>query len=163
MVINEFVTPIILVLCFRLCLALTSGVGTPTWCRIFLPNTTNPSTTIRWPIFIYSCTFDWRHYWPQLRFSRCCPKGWYFRNLNFLITYFRFHENPSSGCRVVARTDGRTKLMFLNLVFTIPECLQNSIKWSLPDKHTFYFVLNVLFGPFYFEANSSFLQFCERA
>ena len=25
----------------------------------------------------------------------------------------------------------------LNLVFTIPECLQNSIKWSLPVKHTF--------------------------
>jgi len=27
----------------------------------------------------------------------------------------------------------------LNLVFTIPECLQNSTKWSLPVKHTFYF------------------------
>jgi len=26
---------------------------------------------------------------------------------------------------------------YLNLVFTIPECLQNSIKWSLPVKHTF--------------------------
>jgi len=25
----------------------------------------------------------------------------------------------------------------LNLVFTIPECLQNSIKWSLSVKHTF--------------------------
>jgi hypothetical protein len=30
-----------------------------------------------------------------------------------------------------------------NLVFTIPECLQNSKKWSLPVKHTFYFVFNV--------------------
>jgi hypothetical protein len=33
-----------------------------------------------------------------------------------------------------------------NLVFTIPECLKNSTKWSLPVKHTFYFVLNELFG-----------------
>jgi hypothetical protein len=28
-------------------------------------------------------------------------------------------------------------LEFLNLVFTIPECLPNSIKWSLSVKHTF--------------------------
>jgi len=37
------------------------------------------------------------------------------------------------------------KLIYM-LVFTIPECLQNSIKWSLPVKHTLYFVFNVLFG-----------------
>jgi hypothetical protein len=34
----------------------------------------------------------------------------------------------------------------VNLDFTIPECLQNSMKWFLPVKHTFYFVLNALFG-----------------
>jgi hypothetical protein len=29
----------------------------------------------------------------------------------------------------------------VNLVFTIPECLQNSIKWSLPVKRSFYLYL----------------------
>jgi hypothetical protein len=29
----------------------------------------------------------------------------------------------------------------LNLVFTIPECLQNSIKWSLPVKNTLFITL----------------------
>lgn len=111
MVINEFVTPIIVVLCFWLCLALTSRVGTPTWCRFFLPNTTNPSTTIRCPSFIYSRTFERRLYRPQLPSSRSCPHGRYLWNLNFLVTYFRFHENLSSVCHVVARgrTDGQTR------------------------------------------------------
>ena len=62
MVTSEFVTPIILILCFWLCFVLTSGVGTPTWCCFFLRNTTNPSTTIRWPSFIYSCTFTGHSY-----------------------------------------------------------------------------------------------------
>ena len=84
MVTNEFVTPIIVVLCFWLCLVSTSGVGTPTWCCFFVPNTTNPSTTIRRPSFIYSCTFDR----PQLPSSRSCPHGWCFWNWNFCCHIF---------------------------------------------------------------------------
>ena len=41
----------------------------------------------------------------------------------------------------------KSEFFFFNLVFTIPECLQNSVKWSLPVKQTFIIVLNVLFGP----------------
>jgi hypothetical protein len=82
---NAFVTPVILVLCLWLCLFLTSGVDTPTWCCFFRPNTTNPSTTIRWPSFIYSCAFEWHLCRPQLPSSRSCPHGWYFWNLNFIL------------------------------------------------------------------------------
>jgi len=46
------------------------------------------------------------------------------------ITYYRHEE---TGYLLISKY----MTGYLNLVFTTPECLQNSIKWSLPVKHPF--------------------------